>query len=537
MKRKILAFVSACAVVLSACSSNGAADKEITETASEAVMSNIAEEMVMPDISDNFLQELYIAKKRGKALVKRVEDTAATDGSALLIYNRIESWNGAEYDCEKFRGNDINVKGSFRSAGASVRVSIQYDINGNTSYNSICTVKTNNDSYSEVNGDFTVPDNAEKIIVYIESDTLDDIYTDNFSIRTIGEYKYIAEVGDIDFADTSAYPSLKELYGDYFRMGIAISPTIAANKDYSAFVCRQFNSVTMENNFKPEAVLDHNKTVSDVEKYMESPALSFEHLRTELDFARDNGMTVRGHTLVWHSQTPEWLFYKNYAVGDELADRELMLKRMENYIKSVMEWSNENYPGLISSWDVVNEAADDNNKMRESLWYKTIGEDYIEQAFAFARKYAPEGTKLFYNDYNSYMPSKQNCILGFLKPVAEQGNLDGVGMQSHINTEIGVGTFMSALEKYHSELGVEIQITELDVAVKKGDGWEEKQGDYYGSFLSALVDEQKKGVPVTSVTVWGLTDSMSWKAADHPLLMNDDLTPKPAFEAVVKAAE
>lgn len=179
---------------------------------------------------------------------------------------------------------------------------------------------------------------------------------------------------------------------------------------------------------------------------MECPALRFDRFKSELDFARDNGMTVRGHTLVWHSQTPNWIFYKDYKVGGELADRELMLKRMENYIKSVMEWTNENYPGLISAWDVVNEAAADDGGMRESLWYETIGDDYIAKAFEFARKYAPEGTKLFYNDYNSYMAGKQKDILAFLKPIAEAGNIDGMGMQTHINTGTSPALYMIALK-------------------------------------------------------------------------------------------
>ena len=223
-------------------------------------------------------------------------------------------------------------------------------------------------------------------------------------------------------------------------------------------------------------------------------------------------------------------------LGGELADRELMLKRMENYIKSVMEWTNENYPGLISAWDVVNEAAADDGGMRESLWYETIGDDYIAKAFEFARKYAPEGTKLFYNDYNSYMAGKQKDILAFLKPIAEAGNIDGMGMQTHINTGTSPALYMIALKKYHEELGVEIHITELDVGTQKNGDWEKTQGDYYRDFMQRLVELKKEGVPITSVTLWGLTDALSWRAGEFPLLFNADLSKKPAFDGMIEGA-
>lgn len=491
-----------------------------------------------PSISENFDGLEPLAKKRGSALMKLMDDQAASDGKALMIYNRKEAWNGAEYNADVYRGNEIEVSGSFRSANPAVRVSIQFTIYGNTSYNMVFSVDTNESSYTQGSGRYIIPANAENIIVYIESDNLEDIYADNFSVNVAGEYKYYAEAEALVFADTSDYPSLKEKYGDHFLIGTAISPTSIDTPEYSALIKAQFNSVTLENDMKPEGILDHNKTVADKEKYMECPALKFDHLKAELDFARDNGMTVRGHTLVWHSQTPDWIFYKDYDVGGELADRELMLARMENYIKGVMEWTNENYPGLISAWDVVNEAAADSGGMRESLWYKTIGDDYIGKAFEFARKYAPDGTKLFYNDYNSYMAGKQSVILDFLRPVAEAGNIDGVGMQSHINTDINQIIYMTALKKYHEELGVEIQITELDIGTNiKNDSWQDIQGEYYKSYMQKLTELENSGVPITSVTLWGLSDAVSWKASECPLVFNADLSRKPAFDGMIAAAE
>lgn len=511
-------------------------DTEATEV-TEAVSADTEQIPDVPVIKEDFSGDMPAASKRGSASAEIVDDSAAAGGKAVFISGRRESWSGAEYKAELFRGNEIEVKSAFRSANAAVRISVQFNVQGHTTYNMICSVNTNDNTYSSVSGKYTIPANAENIIIYIESDTLEDIYMESFSAEVCGEYTYYAEPAETVFADTSDYPSLKDAYADLFRIGAAVSPTTLGKPEYAALIKAQFNSITAENDMKPEALLDRGTSLSDMEKYAEAPALKFSYLKTELDFARDNGMTVRGHTLVWHSQTPEWLFYKEYDKNGELADRELMLKRMENYIKGVMEWTTENYPGLISAWDVVNEAADDAGGMRQSMWYKTVGEDYIEKAFEYARKYAPEGVRLFYNDYNSYQKQKQSDILAFLKPVAEAGNIDGVGMQSHIGTYMSINEYMLALQKYHDELGVEIQITELDIGADNSDNWEEKQGRFYGKFMRRVIDLRNSGVPITSVTLWGITDSLSWKASDRPLIFRDDLSRKPAFDAMIEAVQ
>lgn len=525
-----------CMLMLSACGTAGNVVTSDSVADTSSALTETVSKSDIPEIREDFSGNETAARNRGSAAVQLIDDTAAFDGRAMFISGRQEAWNGAEYPAELFRGNDIEVSGSFRSSNPSVRASVQYTVMGNTCYNGVFSVDTNNSTYSSGSGIFTIPPSAENILVYIESDNLEDIYVDDFSVKIKGEYTYLAKPAELGFADTSDYPSLKDTYSEYFRIGAAISPALLEKPEYTELIKAQFNSVTMENNMKPEAIFDHQKTISDPEKYMECPALRFDRFKAELDFARDNGMTVRGHTLVWHSQTPNWIFYKDYKVGGELADRELMLKRMENYIKSVMEWTTENYPGLISAWDVVNEAAADNGGMRKSLWYETIGDDYISKAFEFARKYAPEDAKLFYNDYNSYMTGKQKDILEFLKPIAEAGNIDGMGMQTHINTGINPTMYMIALKKYQEELGVEIHITELDVGTQKNGDWEKVQGDYYRDFMQRLVELRKEGVPITSVTLWGVTDALSWRAAEFPLLFNADLSKKPAFDGMIEGA-
>ena len=543
--KKVYAFILS-ALLLSGCA---AAEAPAQETAAESTSESAAaeeilslesapaEETELPVISEAFSDENFSAEKRGTVILRYTEDEAASDKGALRIFNRNNSWDGVQYNAEKFRGNELEAEGSFRSANPSVRISVQYSVNGNTSYNTIVSVNTKEDSYSKGSGKYEIPKNAENIIVYVESDRLEEIYIDDLSVKVCGEYTYYPEAVATEYVDTSDYPSLKEEYKDYFRIGTATSSNLLDNEPYIKIIKAQYNSMTLGNSFKPDSILDHNKTVRDVEKYMYSPAVKFDAVKKELDYARDNGLTVRGHTLLWHNQTPEWLFYKNYNIGGELADRETMLSRMENYIKNVMEWTEENYPGLVRTWDVVNEAADDGGGMRKSLWYQTVGEDYIEQAFKFARKYAPEDTKLFYNDYNSYQTRKQNDIITFLRPVVEAGNIDGMGMQSHINVDISISQYMAALQKYYDELGLEINVTELDVCRGKGDDWQQEQGEYYKEFMSEILKLRKNGIPITSVTLWGISDTDSWMSSKYPLIFNDDLSRKPAFDGMIEAVQ
>lgn len=337
------------------------------------------------------------------------------------------------------------------------------------------------------------------------------------------------------FADTSDYPSLKETYADYFRMGVCINPVTVTKTEYRTLICQQFNNVTNENNLKPEAIIDRAATLADPDANKEHFLLDFSSAEAELNFAVENQMQVRGHTLIWHSQTPDFIFYENYDTQGKLADRELMLKRMENYICDVFTWADTYYPNLFYAWDIANECIDDKGGLRDSLWHQTIGDDYLEYAFAYARKYAPANIALFYNDYNSYQTQKQTDIINVLTPISQAGNLDGVGMQGHIDTNVSPARFTFAAKKYAETLSVIIHVTELDVVSPSAGNPEKFQGNYYGRLFRALMDAKNDGVPIENVSVWGLTDSLSWKADDHPLLFQDDLTPKEAFYEIIEA--
>lgn len=337
---------------------------------------------------------------------------------------------------------------------------------------------------------------------------------------------------------TSGLPSLKDIYAGDFYIGTAVSPYQLSDIDSMCLIREQFNSMTCENEMKPDSILDKQTTLSDIEKYRECPAVHFDSCAAQIEFAEENGIKMRGHTLVWYSQTPDWLFYKDYDTNGELADRELMLKRMENYIKTVFEWAGTEHPGLFYAWDVVNEAAaDQGQKKRDCLWLQTIGDDYIEKAFEYARKYQPYGVKLYYNDYNAFQTNKQLEIIDFLKPVAEAGNIDGVGMQSHIGTWCDPESYGEAVRRYNNELGVEISITELDISKDNTDEWEKNQGEYAQRFMEKILALKSEGVPIESFTVWGLTDTSSWKKQESPLFFDGVLNPKPSFYGLVAAKD
>ncbi|MBR6044752.1 MAG: endo-1,4-beta-xylanase [Ruminococcus sp.] len=339
------------------------------------------------------------------------------------------------------------------------------------------------------------------------------------------------------FVETADYPKLKELYKDDFKFGCAISTTIQNTPEYSELVCEQFNSYTAENAMKPEATLDQKEALSDPDKYNEHVPLNFSNMKTCLDYAQEHGFAVRGHTLVWHSQTPEWFFCVGFQKKNGTVDRDTMLKRMENYIKDVLEWTNENYPGLIYAWDVVNEAISDSKGMRkESKWYEVVGEDFVQKAFEYARKYAAADVKLFYNDYNAYQSRKRKDIIEMLQPIVDAGNIDGMGLQSHVGLYLNPIEFKTAIKDYYKKLGLEIHITELDLGKDKSEDWETKQEELYKKLFTAFKELKADGVPLTSVTVWGLTDGMSWRKGENALLFNDDLSRKPAFDGIVAAA-
>ena len=335
---------------------------------------------------------------------------------------------------------------------------------------------------------------------------------------------------------------LKTAYKDRFKMGVAISRKNLETDANMKLLLSQFSSFTVENDMKPMYFLALSNR-EEPEKYDLAPKLEFQFAIPFLEFAQKNHLPMRGHTLVWHNQTPNWFFHENYDEFAPLASREKMLARLENYIKGVLGFVQENYPGAVYCWDVVNEAIDEGD-FRKSLWTQTIGTDFVEMAFTFARRYAAADVKLFYNDYNCYEEWKRDLIIEkILKPLKEKGLIDGMGMQSHWVMDFpGIDLYKEALYKYGA-LGLEVQLTELDI--HNADPSEESMqalADRYGELFRLLIEAKDSGnANVTCVTVWNLRDSDSWltnfrRETSYPLFFDKDSQPKKAFYSVLAAA-
>lgn len=334
--------------------------------------------------------------------------------------------------------------------------------------------------------------------------------------------------------------NLKDAFKKDFKVGVAVNPYQLKDEQTKKIILENFNSITMENGMKPEAILDQRASENSKDGM---PAINEENLEECLSLAKDNGLMLRGHCLVWHNQTPEWFFCEKYDAGNAKVNKETMKKRMESYIKKVLSFCQEKYPGVVYAWDVVNEACDDGGGYRtSSLWYEIYGdESYIEDAFTFARKYADKDVKLFYNDYNEYMPSKVSTIAEVVKKLYDKKLIDGVGFQSHWEMNYpDTGMISDAMQKY-SEIGdLEIQFTEVDM--HNTDDSEEglkKLADRYKEFFEMIVKADREGkANVTSVTFWGFSDDVTWLTSfkgevSYPLLFDESHKKKACYDSVL----
>ncbi|HWT76821.1 MAG TPA: endo-1,4-beta-xylanase [Mobilitalea sp.] len=384
-------------------------------------------------------------------------------------------------------------------------------------------------------------DSSNSEITNAPQDTDDNTATEPVVTNPV-ETKAYAET----YKEAGELPSLAEVYKDKFRVGVALSKMDIENTKKAQLVASQFSSITCENEMKADFTLDRAATLAAGDE--ECPVVNMKNADTALTFAKENGLQMRGHTLVWHSQTPRWLFTVGYddAPDAPFVTREVMLARMENYIRQEIEYVNSNYPGVIYAWDVVNEAIEpadgQENCIRttNNYWYDVVGEDYIEMAFTYARKYADPDQKLFYNDYGTYEKSKLFPICNMISKLKEKNLIDGIGMQDHISIDYpAILDYQYAINKY-AELGIEIQVTELDInTTDNSEEAQQKLASRYKLIMMILMNcIEKKNANITSVTFWGLTDDRSWLnnsgSANYPLLFDKDLNPKPAFFGVLQ---
>lgn len=404
-------------------------------------------------------------------------------------------------------------------------LSVAHTRDGEESYENIVTGTAKKGEWAMLSGSY-IPGRYDKYVLYVEGAGKET----SFTIRnfTCDE--------KIDSFDTTSLPVLKTLYADKFDFGTAVVASEVADSKRMAFYGSQFTIMTAGNEMKPDSLLDMAECRKLSRTDDTAVAVKFDNCIPFLDWCRDNGVKVHGHVLVWHSQTPEAFFHEGYATHKPLCSRETMLARMESYIQQVLTWTNENYPGLIVSWDVVNEAvADGSDQLRESNWTKTVGQDFVNRAFEYARKYAADGVKLYYNDYNTPLDPKLHGICVLLDSLIADGTIDGYGFQAHYSVGSPTIDRVDWAFQQIAKRDLLLRVSELDVGID--DTSEEnlqKQAKYYGNLMKIFLRYADR---IEAVQVWGTVDDMSWRADEYPLLFDKDAQPKPAFDTLVELAQ
>ena len=338
-------------------------------------------------------------------------------------------------------------------------------------------------------------------------------------------------------------PTLKDAYKKDFLIGVAVNEKQFSGVDGRGIpiIQTQFNSISPENILKWESV------------HPDPDTYAFEGPDKYVQFGEANHMLIVGHTLVWHSQTPRWVFR---GTNGEFLGRDALLQRMRDHIHTVVG----RYKGRIKVWDVVNEALNEDGTLRRSPWLKIIGEDYIAKAFQYAHEADPDAI-LRYNDYSLENEPKRNGAIALLKRLQAQGvPVTAVGLQGHGNLSFPTAEQEDATIAALARLNLQVMITELDIDCSRGgqrntsadvaaNAQAQRAGNSFPDVLSDELQQQlakrysdlfgvflKHKSEVKLVTFWGVTDADSWRAHGNPLLFDRRGQPKPAFFAVIKAA-
>lgn len=359
--------------------------------------------------------------------------------------------------------------------------------------------------------------------------------TEEASLEEETETKEVVEGSQAIIDNLSTEGGIKDVYEQVDLLaGTCLSETMINNEGYENLIKENFTSITLENDMKPEAILNKAASIEAGDLVVKFPEKTIDLL----DWAKENDMSARGHVLVWYSQTPDWIFYEDFNETGDLVDRETLLNRMESYIKQVFELLDElGYSDMFHGYDVVNEAILDDGSLRDCYWKEIIGDDYIWHAFNYADKYAPEHIKLYYNDFNEQF--KTQAIIDLANDLVDEDGeslIDGIGCQGHLYTRDSIDQYVLMLKSF-SSLGLDVQITELDISLGT---WENvleateenlvDQGKYYYEFVSKIVRENLDGnTNVSGITFWGFDDGLSWRHDRSPLLYNGVSNPKYSY--------
>ncbi|KIC64372.1 endo-1,4-beta-xylanase [Chryseobacterium taiwanense] len=344
--------------------------------------------------------------------------------------------------------------------------------------------------------------------------------------------------------------SLKKAYQDKFYIGTAMNleQINGTDKKSVEIIKKQFSSIVAENCMKSMYLQPQEGQFffKDADKFVE--------------FGEKNKMFIIGHTLIWHSQAPDWFFVDKDGKN---VSPEVLKQRMKNHITTIVS----RYKRRVKGWDVVNEAILEDGSYRKSKFYEILGEEFIPLAFKYAQEADPNA-ELYYNDYNEWHPGKVKRVTMLVKDLKSKGiRIDGVGMQAHIGMDTpSIDEYEKAILAY-AESGVKVNITELDISAlpspwgtsaniadkvaydekmnpyKKGlpkevqTQWENRYEDFFSLFL-------KHKDNIRRVTLWGVSDNQSWKndfpikgRTDYPLLFDRQFKAKPIVRKLIKLVE
>jgi endo-1,4-beta-xylanase len=345
--------------------------------------------------------------------------------------------------------------------------------------------------------------------------------------------------------------SLKQAFKGDFVVGAAMDEAEITGQDQrdDTLLAEQFNSISPENVLKWERI------------HPQPGQYNFDLADKYVAFGQKHHMFIVGHNLVWHAQVPDWVFHDDKG---NLLDRDALLARMKDHIFTVVG----RYKGKIQSWDVVNEAINDSDgTLRQSLWYKIIGPDYIEKAFQFAHEADPQA-QLFYNDYSLENEPKRSGAIALVKKLQADGiPITGIGIQGHDNLDWPSAEQEDATISAFAVLGIKVAITELDIDVLPSTRHQPTADVSLKIEQNAALNPYAKGLPdsvqqqlatryadlfsvyfkhrdaVERVTFWGVTDAGSWLndwpvkgRTSYPLLFDRNGQPKPAYDAVLRVA-
>lgn len=466
---------------------------------------------------------------RGAAVLANSAALAASGERSLAVTNRGASWQGPAINalCKLHKGSKYLISVQVRmlpgEPDSQMRVSLQAGLNGATSFLTVIgNTNVTDAAWVQLSTEYTFGSDVDQLQLYVEtaagtaSFAIDDFLLAHIPAKPI-------EAG---------IPSLKDVLADDFPIGTAIETNelVGVHRD---LLLKHFSQFTAGNAMKWDALQPTEGNFA----FGRADALA--------NFARANGLRMRGHTLVWHSQTPAWVFRDgsgNPLEAGNPAHRELLLQRMKTHIQTVVP----RYADVVYAWDVVNEAIDENQPggLRNSPWLQIIGPDYIDHAFRFARE-AAGTTGLYINDYSTENPAKREALRVVVQGLLDRGvPVDGVGHQAHINIAWpSLADIRATLETF-AAMGLPNEITEFDMSVYTNSTDTTPptpeqlvtQGYRYRDVFNLY---RELSPIINSVTVWGLADDNSWlktfpiRRDDKPLFFDEELQSKPAYWGVV----